>query len=193
MKKGKMIILSGPSGSGKTTISHYILSKFKKLKFSISCTTRNIRNNEKHGKDYYFISMNDFIYKIKKHQFVEWEEVYPKLFYGTLKKEIEKIWESNQHVLFDVDVKGGLNLKKQYPNNSLSIFIMVNSINVLKKRLIIRNSENFFHKNQINMRLKKVKEENKYAKLFDFIILNINLFETKKKMIQLVSNFIYTK
>ncbi|WP_185871991.1 guanylate kinase [Blattabacterium cuenoti] len=191
MKKGKMIILSGPSGCGKTTISHYLLSKFSNLKFSVSCTTRSIRNNEKHGKDYYFISMNTFISKIKKYQFLEWEEVYPKLFYGTLKNEILKIWKSNKHVLFDIDVKGGLNLKKKYPNNSLSIFIMVNSMNLLKKRLIKRNSETL--KNQINARLNKAKKENNYAKLFDFILFNIDLFQTKKKIIQIVSNFIYDK
>lgn len=194
MKKGKMIILSGPSGSGKTTISHCLLSKFPELKFSVSCTTRSIRNNEIHGKDYYFLSMNSFISKIKKYQFAEWEEVYPKLFYGTLKNEIFKIWKSNQHVLFDIDVKGGLNLKKQYPYNSLSIFIMVNSINILKERLMTRCNQNLHNNDMnINLRLRKAKEENSYAKLFDFILLNINLSQTKKKAIQIVSNFIYGK
>ncbi|WP_041178386.1 guanylate kinase [Blattabacterium sp. (Blaberus giganteus)] len=190
MKKGKMIILSGPSGSGKTTISHYLLSKFPELKFSVSCTTRSIRNNEIHGKDYYFLSVNSFIYKIKKCQFAEWEEVYPNLFYGTLKNEISKIWKSNQHILFDIDVKGGLNLKKKYPNNSLSIFVTVNSINILKKRLIARCYKN---NTNINTRLNKVQEENSYAKLFDFILFNIDLYQTKKKAIQIVSNFIYGK
>ncbi|QIK16673.1 guanylate kinase [Blattabacterium sp. DPU] len=190
MKKGKMIILSGPSGSGKTTISHYLLSKFPELKFSISCTTRSIRKNEVHGKDYYFLSTNSFISKIKKYQFVEWEEVYPKLFYGTLKNEIYRIWKSNKHILFDIDVKGGLNLKKQYPNNSLSIFIMVNSIKILKKRLMTRNQKNSDYAN-LNIRLNKAKEEKNYAKLFDFILLNIDLHQTKKKAIQIVSDFIY--
>ncbi|WP_185866914.1 guanylate kinase [Blattabacterium cuenoti] len=194
MKKGKMIILSGPSGSGKTTISHCLLSKFPELKFSVSCTTRSIRNNEIHGKDYYFLSINSFFSKIKKYQFAEWEEVYPKLFYGTLKNEIYKIWKSNQHILFDIDVKGGLNLKKQYPNNSLSIFIMVNSIKVLKERLITRYHKNYENdETNINIRLKKAKKENNYAKLFDFVLLNIDLFQTKKKVIQIVSNFIYGK
>ncbi|WP_185863017.1 guanylate kinase [Blattabacterium cuenoti] len=192
MKKGKMIILSGPSGSGKTTISHCLLSKFPELKFSVSCTTRSIRNNEIHGKDYYFLSTNSFISKIKKYQFAEWEEVYPKLFYGTLKNEIFKIWKSNQHVLFDIDVKGGLNLKQQYPNNSLSMFIMVDSINILRKRLITRYHKNG-NNNDINIRLNKAKEENRYAKLFDFILLNIDLYQAKKKAIQIVSNFIYEK
>ncbi|WP_185873627.1 guanylate kinase [Blattabacterium cuenoti] len=190
MKKGKIIILSGPSGSGKTTISQFLLSKIKKLKFSVSCTTRSIRKNEIQGKDYYFISNNKFISKIKKYQFSEWEEVYPKLFYGTLKSEILKIWKSNKHVLFDVDVKGGLNLKKQYPTNSLSIFLMVNSIKILKKRLFTRKKNNFEKINQIDIRLNKAKKEWKYANLFDIILLNINLIQTQKKIINLVSNFI---
>ncbi|WP_341654287.1 guanylate kinase [Blattabacterium cuenoti] len=193
MKKGKMIILSGPSGSGKTTISHCLLSKFPELKFSVSCTTRSIRNNERHGKDYYFLSVNSFISKIKTHQFAEWEEVYPKLFYGTLKNEIFKIWKSNKHILFDVDVKGALNLKKQYPNNSLSIFIMVNSIKILKKRLFTRSYYEKNNKTNINIRLDKVRKENSYAKLFDFVLFNIDLYQTKKKAIQIISNFIYGK
>ncbi|WP_185858302.1 guanylate kinase [Blattabacterium cuenoti] len=193
MKKGKMIILSGSSGTGKTTISHFLLSIFPELKFSVSCTTRSMRNKEKNGIDYYFISTNTFISKIKKHQFIEWEEVYPKLFYGTLRNEIFKIWKSNQHILLDVDVKGGINLKKQYPNNSLSIFLMVDSIQILKKRLFIRNSGRYFNENQINIRLKRVKEENNYAKLFDVVLLNIDLVQTKNKVVQIVSNFITNK
>ncbi|WP_185870284.1 guanylate kinase [Blattabacterium cuenoti] len=188
MKMGKMIILSGPSGCGKTTISHYLLSKIPELKFSISCTTRTIRYHEKHGKDYYFLSKDQFISKIKKYQFAEWEEVYPKLFYGTLKSEILRIWKINKHVLFDVDVKGGLHLKKQYPNNSLSIFIMVHSIEILKKRLFIRNSEKL---SKIKIRLNKAKIECNYAKLFDIILPNINLIKAQKEAIKLVSNFIF--
>ncbi len=140
------------------------------------------------------MSVASFISRIKKYQFAEWEEVYPKLFYGTLKREIYKNWKLKQHVLFDIDVKGGLNLKKQYPNNSLSIFIMVNSINILRKRLITRCYENSDdYKKNINIRLNKAKEENNYAKLFDFVLLNIDLSQTKKKAIQIVSNFIYGK
>ncbi len=193
MKKGKMIILSGPSGSGKTTISHCLLSKFPELKFSVSCTTRSIRKNEKHGKDYYFLSVNSFISKIKTHQFVEWEEVYPNLFYGTLKNEIFKTWKLNKHILFDIDVKGGLNLKKKYPNNSLSIFIMVNSIKILKKRLFTRSCYEKNNQININTRLDKARKENSYANLFDFVLFNIDLYQTKKKVIQIVSNFIYGK
>ncbi|WP_185851358.1 guanylate kinase [Blattabacterium cuenoti] len=186
MEIGKMIILSGPSGSGKTTISRYLLSKIPKLKFSVSCTTRTIRNYEKYGKDYYFISEDKFISKIKKYQFAEWEEVYPKLFYGTLKSEISNLWKKNKHVLFDVDVKGGLCLKKQYPNNSLSIFIMVH-LEILKKRLFVRNYEEL---SKIKIRLNKAKIEYNYAKSFDIILPNINLIQTKKKAMKLVSDFI---
>ncbi|WP_185855833.1 guanylate kinase [Blattabacterium cuenoti] len=187
MKRGKMIILSGPSGSGKTTISHYILSKFPELKFSVSCTTRTIRPHEKHGKDYYFISKDRFISNIKKDQFAEWEEVYPQLFYGTLKSEIFKIWKTNEHILFDVDVKGGVHLKRKYPKNSLSIFIMAHSIKILKKRLITRNSEEL---SKIKIRLNKAEREFHYAKLFDIVLLNVNLIQTKKKAKKLVSNFL---
>ncbi|WP_185852544.1 guanylate kinase [Blattabacterium cuenoti] len=190
MKKGKMIILSGPSGSGKTTISKHLLSKISELKFSISCTTRPIRNKEKHGTDYYFVSTKKFISKIKKYQFAEWEEVYPKLFYGTLKSEISKIWNENKHILFDVDVKGGLHLKKLYPDNSLSIFVLVHSIEILKKRLLKRNHENF---SKIKTRLEKASIEWKYANLFDVTLLNINLYQTKKKAMNLVSDFIYNR
>ena len=190
-KKGKMIILSGPSGAGKTTISHFLLSKFSDLQFSVSCTTRLIRNNEKNGKDYYFIPIDTFISKIKKCEFAEWEEVYPKLFYGTLKKEILKIWKSNKHILFDVDVKGGLNLKKKYPDNSLSIFIMVTSVNILKKRILMRSYKKL--DDQINIRLNKAIEENYYAKWFDFILHNADLSQAKKKAIQIIYDFIYKK
>ncbi|WP_185869381.1 guanylate kinase [Blattabacterium cuenoti] len=187
MKKGKIIILSGPSGSGKTTISHFLLSKIPELKFSVSCTNRIIRKNEKHGKDYYFISLETFITKIKESKFAEWEEVYPKLFYGTLKNEIYNILNSNKHILFDVDIKGALNLKKKY-TNSLSIFITVDSMKILKKRLFYRNSENL-HK--INIRLNKAKKEMSYAHFFDLILLNTDLFKIKQKVYNLVYNFIY--
>ncbi|WP_317167084.1 guanylate kinase [Blattabacterium cuenoti] len=187
MKKEKIVILSGPSGCGKTTISRFLLSKISNLKLSISCTTRKIRINEKHGKDYFFISKNIFLSKIKKYHFIEWEEVYKNIFYGTLKSELIKIWKNNNNILFDVDVKGGINLKKLFYKNSISIFIFVKSENILKKRLIKRNSENI---EKINIRLKKLKEENNHAYLFDFIINNKNLKKTKKKILKLVRNFI---
>ncbi|WP_317168495.1 guanylate kinase [Blattabacterium cuenoti] len=188
MKQGKMIILSGSSGSGKTTISNFLLSKIPLLKFSISCTTRTIRPFEIDKKDYFFLSKNEFINKINNHHFIEWEEVYPQLFYGTLKEEIFRIWNSNYHVLFDVDVKGGINLKTKYPNNSLSIFLMVNSIKTLENRLIKRNSENYY---KIYIRLKKAATEWKFSKLFDIVLINLDLSITKEKILKIVSNFIF--
>ncbi len=187
MKNGKIIILSGPSGSGKTTISKYLLSKNFNIRLSISCTTRKIRKYEKNGKDYYFISNKDFFYKIKTYQFLEWEEVYKNLYYGTLKSEISKIWQSKKHILFDIDVKGGINIKKIYPNNSISIFIFVSN-KELKKRLINRKSENL---NKIDIRLNKAKKENKFSHLFDYILFNKNLKKSKKIVTNLISKFIH--
>ncbi len=190
MEKKKMIILSGPSGSGKTTISKELLSNIPKLDLSISCTTRRMRNNEQDKKDYYFISEKQFLSKINKNQFVEWEEVYKNLYYGTLKSEIYRIWNNNRHILFDIDVKGSINIKKKYPNKSLSIFIMIQSLNILKYRLINRNTENF-HK--IKIRLKRAKKENNLSCLFDFILPNINWYDTKKKVVNIVKNFLSKK
>ncbi|WP_185864818.1 guanylate kinase [Blattabacterium cuenoti] len=187
MKKRKVIILSGSSGSGKTTISQYLLSKISNLKLSISCTTRTIRKNEKNGKDYYFISKKNFFYKIKKYQFIEWEEVYDNSFYGTLKNELYKIWREGKHVLFDVDVKGGLKLKRIFKKNSLSIFISVISKKILEERLINRESENM---EKIKIRLKRAEKENIYSDLFDFIIENNDLKTTKNKILKIVYNFI---
>ncbi|WP_238785387.1 guanylate kinase [Blattabacterium cuenoti] len=188
LKQGKMIILSGSSGSGKTTISNFLLSTIPSLQFSISCTTRPIRPCEIHKKDYFFLSNNEFINKINNHHFIEWEEVYPKLFYGTLKQEILRIWNSNYHVLFDVDVKGAINLKTKYPHNSLSIFLMVNSIKILENRLINRNSENYY---KIYIRLKKAKIEYNLSKFFDIVLMNLDLFITKQKIFKIVSNFLF--
>ncbi|WP_317167104.1 guanylate kinase [Blattabacterium cuenoti] len=187
MKQGKIIILSGPSGSGKTTISNYLISKISNLKLSISCTTRKIRINEKNGKDYHFISKKIFKSKILKHQFIEWEEVYKNIFYGTLKDEINHICKIKKNILFDVDVKGSINLKKLYKKQSISIFILTNTKKELEKRLINRKSDDY---EKIKIRLKKVEEENNYANFFDFIILNKNLEKTKNKIFKIVSNFI---
>ncbi|WP_185868306.1 guanylate kinase [Blattabacterium cuenoti] len=188
MKKGKIIILSGPSGSGKTTISNFLRSKISCLELSISCTTRKKRKHEIHGIDYYFLSRKNFFSKINKCQFLEWEEVYQKQFYGTLKSELHRIWKNNKIVLFDIDVKGGLNIKKQYPNHSYSIFLMVQSIDILKSRLIDRKDENM---EKIKMRLKRVEYENNFSHLFDVIVSNNNLLETQKHMLILIKQFLY--
>ncbi|WP_317167285.1 guanylate kinase [Blattabacterium cuenoti] len=187
IKQSKIIILSGPSGSGKTTISNYLISKIPNLKLSISCTTRKIRKNEKNGKDYFFISKKIFKSKIKKNQFLEWEEVYNNIFYGTLKNEINNLLKKKKYILFDIDVKGSINLKKLYKNESISIFILTNSKKILKNRLINRKLNNY---KEIKIRLEKVKKENNYSNLFDFIILNEKLEKTKNKIFNIVYNFI---
>jgi len=188
MKKGKLIIFSAPSGSGKTTLVHYLLNQPElNLAFSISATSREKRPNEIDGKDYYFISPEEFKAKIKKGEFIEWEEVYKDNFYGTLKSEVERLLNEGKNVIFDIDVKGGLNIKKQFPNNSLAIFVQPPSVNELKKRLESRKTET---PEKIKMRIEKANEELQYSKDFDVILVNDNLEEAKKNAYKLVSNFI---
>jgi guanylate kinase len=176
--KGKLVILSAPSGAGKTTIVNHLLNQSPDLEFSVSATTRSPRGAEKHGKDYYFLTVADFKKRIKDGEFVEWEEVYKDHFYGTLKKEIERIWSHKKHVLFDVDVKGGINLKKIFGNNSVSIFIMPPSVKELEKRLIARGTD---EPGKVQLRINKALEEIKLADKFDFIILNDRLEEAKEE------------
>lgn len=169
---GKLIVFSAPSGSGKTTIVKEIIEKHPELEFSISATSRDIRKNEIDGKDYYFFSSEEFKKMIHNEEFVEWQEVYENQFYGTLKSELARIWNNNHHVVFDVDVVGGLNIKKMYPEKTLSIFVMPPSIEELKNRLEARSTENF---SSIQSRLQKAEWEIKFADKFDKIILNDNL------------------
>src|SRR5699024_509497 len=142
MKQGKLIVFSAPSGSGKTTIVRHLLAqKDLNLDFSISATSREPRHSETDGKDYYFISTRAFKDHIKNDDFLEWEEVYRDNFYGTLKKEVERIWAEGKHVIFDIDVAGGLNIKRIYPERTLAVFVQPPSINELKIRLKKRNTE----------------------------------------------------
>lgn len=166
---GKLIIFSAPSGSGKTTIVKELSKAYTNLGFSISATTRSKRGEEIDGKDYYFLSVEDFEDKIEDDQFAEFEEVYKGRYYGTLKPEIERLWAKGKHVLFDVDVKGGINLKRVYRQKALAIFVKVPSLNELETRLRARGTED---EENIKMRLAKVVEENKYADQFDRIIIN---------------------
>ncbi len=170
--EGKLFIFSAPSGSGKTTIVRTLLEKDLDIEFSISATSRPKRENETDGKDYYFLSADDFKEKIDKDEFVEWEEVYENRFYGTLKSELERIWNQGKHVIFDVDVVGGLSIKKKYPDKALSIFIMPPSIEELEKRLILRSTDSI---EDIETRINKAKEELNYAERFDIIIINDEL------------------
>ena len=138
---GKLIVISAPSGAGKTSIVHHLLKNMPELSFSVSACSREKRDNETHGKDYYFLGVEGFQNKIKEAAFLEWEEVYENQYYGTLKSEIERIWSEGKTVIFDVDVIGGVNIKKQYPKECLSLFIMPPSVDVLRERLSGRGSE----------------------------------------------------
>ncbi len=187
MNSGKLIIVSAPSGAGKTTLVKHLLENLDSVEFSISCATRSPRENEIHGKDYYFISTEDFKQKIENQEFAEFEEVYNGSFYGTLKSEIERIWAKNKAVIFDIDVVGGINLKKIFPENSLSIFIMPPSIDELENRLRTRNTET---EDKLQMRIQKAEKELILAPEFDEIIINENLDLSKKEILDLVRDFI---
>lgn len=185
--EGKCIIFSAPSGAGKTTIVKYLLKQNLGLEFSISACSRNPRGNEIDGKDYYFLSVEEFSKKIKNDEFIEWEEVYKDNFYGTLKSEVNRIWKNKQVVIFDVDVIGGINLKKKFKDQALSIFVQAPSIEELEKRLRIRSTES---EEKIQIRLKKAKEELKKASEFDMILTNNNLDEACENAYMIVRNFL---
>tara|TARA_B100000513_G_scaffold194214_1_gene122675 strand:- start:836 stop:1417 length:582 start_codon:yes stop_codon:yes gene_type:complete len=172
---GKAIIFSAPSGAGKTTIVKSLLANKLPLSFSISACSRQKRENEINGKDYHFLSIKDFKQKINEQAFIEWEEVYENNYYGTLKSEIERIWNDKKHVVFDVDVVGGLNLKKHFGNYALAIFIQPPSMDVLFKRLRNRATES---EASLNKRIDKAKHEMTYSSSFDSIIINDQLKET---------------
>lgn len=187
-KQGKLIVFSAPSGSGKTTIVRHLLGiKSLNLEFSISATSREKRGDEVHGKDYYFLSAAEFKSKIKNDDFLEWEEVYRDNFYGTLKSEIERIWVKGKHVIFDIDVSGGLRIKRKYPQETLAIFVKPPSIDELKIRLKKRKTES---EDKINMRIAKASAELATAPLFDVIIENNDLDKALKEAESLVSKFI---
>ena len=187
MFKGKVFIFSAPSGSGKTTIVRHLLNTFPNLGFSISATTRKKRSGEIDKKDYYFLTRNDFELKIKQNEFVEWEQVYEDLYYGTLNSEVLRLWNQGKHVVFDVDVVGGLNLKKYFGNDGLSVFVKVPSIDELEKRLRLRNTET---EKSINKRLERVKYELGFEKDFDIVLVNDNLEKSCKTAEKLVENFL---
>ena len=188
MKKGKLIVFSAPSGSGKTTIvKHLLQQKDLNLEFSISATSRQKRGDEIDGKDYYFHSAKAFKTKIKNDEFLEWEEVYRDNFYGTLKTEVERIWALGKHVIFDIDVSGGLRIKRKFPNETLAIFVKPPSIDELKIRLKKRKTES---EDRINMRIAKASAELATAPLFDVIVENDNLEKALDQAQCLVSEFI---
>jgi guanylate kinase len=188
MTSGKAIIFSAPSGSGKTTIVRHLLEKFPNLGFSISASTRDKRGRtEQNGKDYYFLSPEDFKKKIDEDAFIEWEEVYEGNFYGTLKEEIQRLWNEGKHVIFDVDVKGGLNLKKYFGDKALAIFVKVPSLEVLHERLKDRGTES---EESLSRRLYKAKFESTFADKFDTIILNDNMQKSFEEAENRVAEFL---
>jgi len=184
---GKLIVFSAPSGSGKTTLVHHLLNQTLPLGFSISATSRSPRGKERDGIDYHFLTTKDFKKKIKKGEFLEFEEVYHNLYYGTLISELNRIWNEGKHILFDIDVKGGLSIKKKYPSNTLSIFVKPPSIKVLKQRLNNRATES---DNKIRERIEKAQSEMALASEFDCILINDDLQTAKKEALDIVGNFI---
>lgn len=186
--KGKAIIFSAPSGSGKTTIVKHLLSVNSQLGFSISACTRDKRGRmEEHGKDYYFLTVDEFTKQISEDGFVEWEEVYEGNFYGTLKSEVQRIWDSGKHVIFDVDVKGGLKLKEYFGDAGLAVFVKVPSVDALEQRLRDRNSES---SSSLSQRLYKAKFEMTFMDKFDVVLENIELDKTLKQAEKLVTSFL---
>ena len=186
--QGKLIIFSAPSGAGKTTIVKHLLNVNPHLGFSISACTRDKRGrNETHGKDYYFITPEDFRQKIENGEFVEWEEVYEGAFYGTLKSEIERIWSNGKHAILDVDVKGGLHIKEFYGHRALAVFVKPPSIEALAQRLEARATDSA---SSISSRVFKAKFELSFEDKFDKIIVNDNLEDAFQKAEKLVNEFI---
>ncbi|HCZ37762.1 MAG TPA: guanylate kinase [Cytophagales bacterium] len=187
MMAGKALIFSAPSGSGKTTIVKHLIKNNPDLGFSISASTRDKRGRtEQDGKDYYFLTPEDFKKKIDGDEFIEWEEVYAGNFYGTLKTEIERIWQEGRNVIFDVDVKGGINLKKYFGNKALAVFVKVPSIEVLKERLKERGTET---EESLSRRIFKAKFEMTFQDKFDVVLVNEELDKSLQEAQRLYNAF----
>lgn len=184
---GKVIIVSAPSGAGKTSIVKHVLELLPELRFSISATTRTKRDGEVNGKDYHFLSVDDFKKGIRRDAFLEWEEVYANQFYGTLKSEIQRIWDEGKVVIFDVDVKGGLNIKKYFGDNALAIFVEPPTVQELENRLRKRGTET---EESLRKRVEKAEYELSFAPQFDKIILNDNLDDAREEMLQTIREFL---
>ena len=189
MKKGKLLIFSAPSGSGKSTIVQWLMKEHPELNmhFSISCTTRAPRGTEKHGVEYFFLTPEEFREKISREEFVEYEEVYTNKFYGTLKSQVTKQTEAGENVVFDVDVKGGCNIKEMYGKNALSIFIQPPSIEELRHRLVGRNTDS---PEVIEQRLSKAEYELTFSPRFDAVIVNENLQDAQQNTLTTILEFL---
>lgn len=184
----KLIVFSAPSGSGKTTIVRHLLEQTDlPLAFSISATTRAPRGAEKEGEDYYFLSPEAFKSKIEKGEFLEYEEVYPGLFYGTLASEVKRLWNENKAVLFDIDVMGGISIKKSFPNETLTVFVQPPSIKALEERLRSRNTDT---EETLQIRLSKAQQELDQAQAFDEIVINDDLSTALSQTEELVRSFL---
>lgn len=184
--ENKVMVFSAPSGAGKTTIVTHLLKAFNKLEFSVSATSRAPRGQEVDGKDYYFLSVKEFKKRIKNGEFVEYEEVYPGSFYGTLKSEVERIWAKGNVIMFDVDVKGGVSIKKIFGEKAFTVFIMPPSLEVMEKRLRARGTDS---EEAIKTRVAKAAEEMTYAAKFDAVLVNDVLEESFEKAERLVKLF----
>jgi guanylate kinase len=187
MPQKKIIILTAPSGAGKTSITHYLLNKYPQLSFSISASTRKARANEVNGADYYFMSEEEFTQKIQHNEFVEWEMVYEGKYYGTLKSDLERIWNNNQVPVLDIDVKGAIHVLSQYPDTTLSIFVEPPSVDELRRRLASRGTET---EESLQTRVNKASYEISFKHHFHEIILNDNLERACLQAEEVVLNFI---
>ena len=183
----KLVLFCGPSGSGKTTIVHHLMQQFPMMRFSVSATTREKRPNEVHGKDYYFLSVDEFKEKIQNDEFLEWEEVYKDRFYGTLQKEVERILNDGYVAIFDVDVEGGLHIRKQFGRQLLDVFVMPPSVDDLHKRLVARATES---EDSLFKRLDKAEKEMNYAFRFNHVIVNAVLEDAKLDAVKIVKEFL---
>lgn len=186
--KGKLIIFSAPSGAGKTTIVRQLLERGLNLEFSVSATSRSPRPNELHGRDYYFLTLEEFKTRVAAGDFLEWEEVYNGICYGTLKSEVDRICDAGKNVIFDVDVVGGLNIKKQFGEQALAIFVQPPSVNELRTRLKNRSTET---EEKIAMRIAKAEHELSFAPQFDVVVVNDTLENAVIEAEKLVRNFIH--
>ncbi len=185
--KGKLIIFSAPSGAGKTTLVKHLLAEGLPLAFSVSACTRPPRENEVDGTDYYFISIAEFKKRISEEAFLEWEEVYTDVFYGTLRSELDRIWALGKHVIFDVDVKGGLNIKNLFPDQALAVFVMPPSIEALAERIKNRNTET---QETLAKRIAKAQYELSFANEFDCVLINDDLEIAKIEAYSVVADFL---
>ncbi len=184
----KMLIFTAPSGAGKTTIVRHLLDTFPELSFSISATTRRQRPHEQDGYDYHFITKEDFLKKIENGDFVEWEEVYENLFYGTLHSEVDRLWADGKHIIFDIEVKGATNIKKAYPEESLVVFIKPPSEEILFSRLRERNTES---EDSLVRRIARAAEELAYENTFDYVLLNDDLVTALAEAEQVTRDFLH--